>query len=70
LFERFFRCGDLVLRAKAFALHETIPRPDRPASSSPARQPIYAGRQLAMPHLSSDLQNRMRGALVSIIFNA
>ena len=35
LFERFFRCGDLVLRAKAFALYETIPRPDRPREQFP-----------------------------------
>src|SRR5271165_1648929 len=30
LFERFFRCCDLVLGAKAFALYQTIPRADRP----------------------------------------
>ncbi len=30
LFERLFRCGDVVLRAKAFVLYETIPRADRP----------------------------------------
>ena len=35
LFERFFRCSDLVLRAKAFALYETIPRPDRPREQFP-----------------------------------
>jgi hypothetical protein len=35
LFERFFRCGDLVLRAEAFALYETIPRPGRPREQFP-----------------------------------
>jgi hypothetical protein len=35
LFERFFRCVDLVLRAKAFALYKTIPRPDRPCEQFP-----------------------------------
>ena len=35
LFECFFRCGDLVLWAKPFALYETIPRPDRPREQFP-----------------------------------
>ena len=34
-FERFFRHNDLVFRAKAFALYETIPRPDRPREQFP-----------------------------------
>ena len=29
LFERFFRCGNVVLWPKTFALYETIPSPDR-----------------------------------------
>jgi hypothetical protein len=47
LFERFFRCGDLVLRAKAFALHETIPRPDRPREQFPG---LLRARFVTMPN--------------------
>ena len=35
LFECFFRCGDLILWAKTFALYEIIPRPERPREQFP-----------------------------------
>jgi hypothetical protein len=47
LFERFFRCGDLVLRAKAFALYETIPRSDRPREQFPG---LLRARFLTVPN--------------------
>jgi hypothetical protein len=65
LFERFFRCGDLVLRAKAFALYETIARPDRPREQIPG---LLCARFVTMPNgidrkLQRTQKNLQRSAL-------
>jgi hypothetical protein len=60
LFERFIHCGNLILRAKAFALYETIARLDCPREQIPG---LLCARFVTMPKaIERKLQRAQKSA--------